>query len=190
MTVRECVSEVAQIIGDKEMEELLNKNTERNADEEALVGRYLNGLNIAVDTIASRYYTSVREVNVRADEEMRIDYNALSSRVYEIISVKDRLTGQGVSYYTLPGCLYVPSGSREYAVKFKFLPEKCGSLEDEVELLPFVSIRAVVYLMVSDMCLAKNLYDESRFWFNKFESIMTEAVANRRMRTLKFGSII
>lgn len=190
MTVRECAKEVSQILGDKEMEEILSKNEELTTEENDIVSRYLNGLNIAVDTIASRYYTSVREVRVRADEEMRIDYNSLASRVYEIVSVKDSLTGQGVDYWTLPFCLYVPSGSREYLVKFKFLPDRCTSLDDNVELLPFVSIRAVVYLMVSDMCLAKNLYDESRFWFNKFETIMTQAVANRRMRTLKVGKLI
>lgn len=189
MTVKECVSEVAEILGDKEMQDLLKKEGELTDEERSVVNRYLNGLNISVDTIASRYYTSVREVKVVADEESRIDYNALSSRVYEIISVKDSVSGRGVDYYTLPFCLYVPTGSKEYLVKFKFLPEKCVALEDRVELLPFVSIRAVVYLMVSDMCLSKNLYDESRFWFNKFETVMTEAVTKRRMRTLKVGSL-
>ena len=189
MTVRECVSEVAEVLGDKEMQDILNKYGELSADEKQAVNKYINGLNIAVDTIASRYYTSVREVKVLADEESRVDYNALSSRVYEIISVKDSLSGRGVDYYTLPFCLYVPTGSKEYLVKFKFLPEKCVSLEDKVELLPFVSIRAVVYLMVSDMCLTKNLYDESRFWFNKFETVMTEAVTKRRMRTLRVGGL-
>ena len=128
MTVRECASEVAQILGDKDMERILKMDGELEDDDQVIVNRYLNGLNIAVDTIASRYYTSVREVNVRADEENRIDYDSLASRVYEIVSVKDSLTGQGVDYYTLPFCLYVPNGNKEYSVRFKFLPEKIRRL--------------------------------------------------------------
>ena len=190
MLVREVASAVAEILGDKEAEGAINKIGELTEDENKVVTKYINGLNIAVDTIASRYYTSVRETRVQADIEDRIDYDNLSSRVYEVISVKDALTGQGVDYYTLPFCLYVPSGNKEYLVKFKFLPDKCTSLDDSVELLPFVSSRAVVYLMVSDMMLGKALYEESRFWFNKFETLMTEAVSNRRMRTLKVGRMI
>ena len=187
MVVREVALEVAEILGDKDAEKTINKNGPLTDDENKVITKYINGLNIAVDTIASRYYTSVRETRVTADNENRIDYDKLASRVYEIISVKNALNGQGVDYYTLPFCLYVPSGGRDYLVKFKFLPEKCLNLDDNIELLPFVSSRALVYLMVSDMLLSKALYDESRFWFNKFESIMTEAVTNRRMRTLKVG---
>jgi len=190
MTVLECVSEVAKILGDTEMEPVMDGSVELTDEQVKLKNRYITGLNIAVDTIASRYYTSVREVRVVSDSDQRIDYGALSPRVYEIVSVREANGGQGVDYYTLPFCLYVPSAKKEYVVKFKFLPEKCEDFDDEVELLPFVSPRAVIYLMVSDILLSKNIYDESKFWFSKFESEMTQAVSNRRMRTLKVSKII
>lgn len=190
MTVLECVSEVVGILGDAEMVPVIEGETELTTDQVKLKNRYISGLNIAVDTIASRYYASVREVRVVSDEERRIDYNALSPRVYEVLSVREANGGQGVDYYTLPFCLYVPNAKKEYVVKFKFLPEKCEDLDEEIDLLPFVSPRAVVYLMVSDILLSKNIYDESKFWFSKFESEMTQAVSNRRMRTLKVSKII
>ena len=190
MKVLDCVSEVAHILGDSEMESVINGDGELSQEQRKLKARYIAGLNIAVDTIASRYYTSVREIKVVSDSDQRIDYSALASRVYEVVSVREANGGQGVDYYTLPFCLYVPCAKKEYFVKFKFLPEKCEGFDDEVELLPFVSPRAVVYLMISDILLSKNIYDESKFWFSKFESEMTQAVSSRRMRTLKVSKII
>ena len=79
--------------------------------------------------------------------------------------------------------------------KRKDTPSKEGFLgvegvDDELGVLPFVTINAVGYLMASDIFLAKNLYEESRFWFSKFESVINQSVTSKRMRTLGFGRLI
>lgn len=192
MTAKECVGFVVSLVNDREMEKILEKldaGETLSNDEKKLEKRYISGLNIAVDTISSRYYSCEKEVRVVSDNEQKILYEALSPRVYEVLSVKEA-SGQDVDFYTLPFSVYVPKIKHEYKVKFKYLPQKVDSLADEVNILPFVPVRAVAYLMASDLLLTKNLYDEARFWFNNFESVMNQVVAKRRVRTLNISRLI
>ena len=192
MVAREIINEVAHMVGDLEFVKILEKidsAEELSVVETKQVGRYVSGLNIAVDTIASKYYLNVKEVAVTTDNEARVDYSALDDRVYEIVKVKNDC-GCLVEFYSLPFSLYLPKRNTKYFVKFKFLPKKVETIDDEVVILPFVPVRAICYLMVSDILLAKGLYDESRFWFSKFESVITQAVNSRRMRTLGVSRLV
>lgn len=192
MKARDVIELVSNLIGDQDIEAILVKkdsNEELTGQDEKKLNRYISGLNIAVDTIASRYYQNIKTVKAVSDEEQRIPYEALDERLLEVVEVLDRV-GRKVEFYSLPFSLYLPSRNSEYLVKFKYLPKKVVEIKDEVEVLPFVSNRAIAYLMASDIMLSKNLYDESKFWFNSFDSIMTQAVATRRMRTIGFSKWI
>ena len=192
MVAREIINEVSHMVGDLEFVKILEKfdgGEDLSVTDAKQIDRYIGGLNIAVDTIASRYYLNLKEVFVTTDNDARVDYSALDDRVYEIVKVKNEI-GLSVEFYSLPFSLYLPKRNTRYQVKFKYLPRKVVTLEDEVMILPFVPTRAICYLMVSDILLAKGLYDESRFWFSKFESVITQAVASRRMRTLGVNRLI
>ena len=192
MIARDVIKEVMRLVGDFDGEDILNKideNSSLDANETKCLNRYISGLNIAVDTIASKYYTTTKEVFVTSDSEKRVEYTALDERVCDIISVRD-LSNLNVEFYSLPFSLFLPKKHTRYLVKFKFLPKKVTNLTDEVEILPFVPLLSISYLMASDIFLAKNLYDESRFWFSKFESSISSAVASRRMRTLNVNRLI
>ena len=132
---------------------------------------------------------NIKEVQVVTGIDSRVEYAALDERVYEILEVTDD-SGAKVEFYSLPFSLYLPKAKAKYRVKFKFLPRKVENLSDAVEILPFVPLSAIAYLMVSDILLAKNLYDESKYWFTRFESIMTQAVSSRRMRSLGVNRLL
>lgn len=192
MVARDIINEVSHMVGDLEFNQILEKidgDEELSAVQQKQVDRYISGLNIAVDTIASRYYLNLKEVAVTTDNEARVDYSALDDRVYEIVRVKNDC-GCSVEFFSLPFSLYLPKRNTKYFVKFKFLPKKVEHIGDDVCILPFVPVRAICYLMVSDILLTKGLYDESRFWFSKFESVITQAVASRRMRTLGVNRLV
>ena len=190
MKARECIEFAVSLVHDKDAEGMLSAVEEELTDEQKVIlKRYLSGVNSAVDTIASRYYDSEKEVRVTSDIEQRISYNALDERVYEIVWVKE-MGGSKVQFYGLPFSLFVPKRNHEYVVKFKFLPAKATGLDDELEILPFVPMRAIGYLMASDICLSKNLYDEAKFWFNNFESVLNQAKTARRMRTLNIKHLL
>ena len=192
MTAWEVIVETARLIGDKELETIIDKSQageSLTAEENKKLKRYISGLNIAVDTIASRYYMNLREIKVTSSSDARVEYSELDDRVYEIVNVHDE-SGVAVEFYSLPFSLYLPKRNTRYLVKFKFLPRRVEEVSDEVMILPFVPITAICYLMVSDIMLAKNLYDESRFWFSKFESCINKAVSSRRMRTLCVSKLV
>lgn len=188
MKVIDCIKTVVNLIGDQDMGAVIEKieSGEELVDSDTkILNRYINGLNIAVDTIASRYYQNIKTVRVVSDSEQRIPYEALDERLYEVLEVVGP-AGSKVEFYSLPFSVFVPKKLTQYTVKFKYLPKKASQIEDDVEVLPFVSERAIGYLMASDIMLSRNLYDESKFWFNNFDSIMTQAVATRRVRSLAF----
>jgi len=190
MRAVEVIEDVARLVGDKDVLDVLLKPSDELTEKETkAIRRYLSGVNIAVDTIASRYYANLREVVVSSDNEAKVEYLALDERVCEIMSVKDA-GGFEVDFFSLPFHLYLPKKNSKYLVKFKFLPRKVEKIDDELEILPFIPLSAISYLMASDIFLAKNLYDESRFWFSKFESVINQAVSSRRMRTLNFTRLI
>lgn len=186
MTAREVIEFAVKLNADREMETLL-ESVGFDADEKILKN-YINSLNIAVDTIYSRYYFNTKTMNVVSDSESRVPYEALSERLFEIIKVKNK-RGEEVEFYSLPFSLYLPKPLTEYVVSFKFLPRKVVSIDDEVEVLPFISIKAIAYLMVSDIYLARGMYDESKFFFSKFEADITGAISTKRARTLKYTNL-
>ena len=193
MKVKDCIEFAVGLTHDHDLKEVLKKvdsGQELTEEEGAILSRYINGVNIAVDTIASRYYQNIKEVTVKSDLECRVMYQALDERVYEVVSVKEKQTGVDVDFYTLPFSLYLPKGNTEYVVRFKYLPTKALSSDDELEVLPFVPLRAIGYLMASDIYLSKSLYDEAKFWFNSFENEINGAVARRRMRTLNIKKLV
>lgn len=192
MTVDEIISYTSNLIGDKAIEKISDKIRDEEAitpSERKEFKRYLTGINTAVDTIASQYYTLEREIFVTSDDESCVEYSSLADRVCDILQVKD-MSGSRVKFYALPFSLYLPKPKTRYLVKFRYRPQKVNFIDDELELLPFVPIEAVGYLMASDIVLAKGLYDESKFWFSKFESVMQRVLSGRRMRTLNFDALI
>lgn len=192
MTVDEVISFVAGLVGDKDIEGVIGKIREEEAltpAERKTFRRYLSGINIAVDTIASRYYTMQKELFVTTGSESSVEYSSLSERVCDVLSVRD-MAGNKVEFYVLPFSLCLPKRNTRYLVKFRYLPKEVRDVNDELELLPFVPLEAVGYLMASDILLAKRLYDEAKFWFAKFESVMQRVLSTRRMRTLMFDKLI
>lgn len=192
MTVDEIISYTSNLIGDKSIEKIADKIRNEEAitsSERREFKRYLTGINVAVDTIASQYYTLEREIFVTSDGESSVEYSSLADRVCDVLSVRD-MSGARVKFYALPFSLYLPKPKTRYLVKFRYRPKKVNNIDDELELLPFVPIEAVGYLMASDIVLAKGLFDEAKFWFSKFESVMQRVLSGRRMRTLNFDALI
>lgn len=187
MQARECVEMAVGLVADRNMEKILEKidqGKELLEVESALVKKYMSSINIAVDTIASRYYETRAEKDAVSDSEKKIDYSLLADRIYDVVRVTDAAGGQ-VEFYQLPFNLYVPQKNTLYTVEYKYLPKKAVGLDSELELLPVVPSKAVAYLMASDISLARGLYDESKFFFSKFDSEMTQVVSRRRSRTLR-----
>lgn len=192
MIARDCIDLAVALTADRDAENLLeklDKSEQLSESESKKLSKLIAGVNIAVDTIASRYYETVKTKTVTSDAEQKVPYEALAHRVYDIIEVRDS-AGFKVDFYTLPFNVYLPKKSTEYTIKFKFLPEKISTVTAELELLPIVSVKAVAYLMASDIYLSRGLYDESKFWFNNFDSLMTQAISGRRVRTLNSKHLI
>ena len=192
MKVIDVIRRAIDFVGDLKMEEILKKleyADSLTSDEELVQQKYINGLNLAVDTIASRYYSSIAKTKVVSDDDSKIAYADLDERVYEVVKVVNK-SGVAVEHYSLPFSLLVPKPNTEYEVSFKFLPAKVESLFDQVQVLPIIDEKIVAFLMASDLCLACGQYTESKFWFSEFERGVSQAIASRRMRTLAVSKLI
>lgn len=192
MKAVDVIKRAVEFVGDLEMESIftsINYGDTLTYEQQQRMTKYINGVNLAVDTIASRYYSSVGRKKVVSDAESKIYYSDLDSRVYEVVKVVNR-AGEVVEHYALPFSLLVPNAGSSYEVVFKYLPSRVNGLNDEIEILPFVNERAVAMLLASDLCLSAGQYTESKFWFSKFEGEMSQAVTSRRMRTLAVSRLL
>ena len=176
MNASEVITIAGTLIGDSDAKEIDEKNEE-------VVKRYISALNIAVDTISTKYYSLIKRMDLVSDGEAKISYDALDGRLFEVVSVTNK-RGQEVEYFSLPFCLYLPEAYRSYEVKYKYLPEKVTSLDSDLPVLPFVSKETIGYLLASDLCLSRGMFEESKFWFNAFENSINRALSSRRARTV------
>ena len=192
MRAFDCMEKACAMLGDAKGEralELINSGESLSGDEQFVFRNYMNALNIALDTICSRYYANVARKVVTSDKDSKINYSDLDLRVYEVVAVK-RVSGDVVEHYSLPFSLLVPKPNTEYVVIYKYLPPKVTREFQNLEVMPCVDINTVAYLMASDISLANGLYADSKFWFSEFEASINRTLASRRMRTLAVSRLI
>lgn len=192
MKAVDVICRVAEILGDNELDSIITKKQageELSTKEEKRLSRAINGLNIAVDTICSRYYSCSKTVHAISDNDAKVSYKSLASRVYEIEEVTT-VVGEKVEFYALPFSVYLPASNCAYNFKIKVLPTRVTAISDEVEVMPFIDDVTIAYLMISDIMLSVSSFDESKFWFSKFEERMIEILSRRRTRFLAVKRLI
>ncbi len=151
--------------------------------------KLINCINLSVERIATSYIRLNKTEAFVSDGEGKIAYEDFASPVVEVVDVFTGAFGGGVNYMVMPFNLYLPEPAKRYFVKYRYLPTKVEVLEDEIELPVFVTARLVAMAVSGDYLLSKNLYDESKFWSDKFDTEMVRVMsgkANKTLRSYKF----
>lgn len=195
MIAIDCLRLVANFLSDSKMCAILDKLEE---DSEAVLtqaekqklGFYLNSLNVAISTISVEEIPLVDEVVVASGADSKIDYSAISARVYEVLEVVDEKTRMRSQFYALPFSLYLPKPLTPYVIKFSYLPAKVKSVFDEVGVSSLVVDSVVAKLMASDILLAKNSYDEASIWKSEYRKAIGAVKLRRKRMCLPYRKFV
>ncbi len=158
---------------------------EFSAEASEEIKKLVNCLNLTVERIASNYLRLTKKEALVSDSDGKIEYSMFSHSPIEILDVCEGAYNFSTLFSCLPFHLYVPNGGESYIVKYRYLPARVGELNEDVNIAIFVTPRVLSLGMVSDYLLAKNLYDECKFWNEKFESELLMSINGVGKKTLK-----
>lgn len=188
MKVSEIIKLASILVGDNdvanavtEMEDAIEAGEMYEASDsvEKKIKKYINCLNLTIDRIATNFITLKNTEAMASDSEGKIAYSAFLKKVIEVRRVVDSSSGSELQFVALPFHLYLPHANRRVLVEYKIMPEEVALVSDEIELPPIVTPRILSLGVASDLLLSLNVFDESKFWNEKFESALTSALSTR-----------
>lgn len=153
------------------------------------IDKLISCINLCTDRIAVSYVTLKKSEALVSDFEGKIAYSDFAQRINRIEKVEDSLSGRELDFRALPFHLYLPYANRRVTVTYSFTPAKVTSLEDEISLPPVIGVRTLALGVVSDFLLSKNIYDESKYWNERFEESIVQSLARKQnlyLRARKF----
>ncbi len=190
MKVKEIIALASAICGMEDVEGAILRYEKAKEEEvefvfeesiEAKIDKAIKCINLTMSRIASEYLSLKKVETLTTDFEGKIPYADFSYRAIEIIDVKDLISGESLEYECLPFHLYLAERNKAVNVVYRYLPEEVASLEDEVYLPEFVTKRIIALGVVSDLMLSANVYDESKFWNEKFEEAIEKSISKRKV---------
>lgn len=195
MQVFDCVLAAANFLSDTNMIDILcrisgDDGASLSDAEKKKVNSYIGAFNIASATVAAEEVPLYDEKVVVSDGDAKIDYGALSDRLFEVCGVKSYLTEVRCDFYALPFALFVPRANEKYIIRFKYLPVKAKTLFDQIELSPLVLPEVLAKLMVSDILLSKNSYDEASVWRNEYRRAIGSVLQKKRRSLIPFRRLV
>ena len=189
LTVKDVIGLASDLIGlDDVSAELQNyenaiandENFEFTSAVKKKIDRLIKCVGLTVDRIASNYLSVNRSEELVSDFQGKISYDDFSASVIEIIAVSDASSGAEIPFNSLPYHLYLPYKNRRVLVDYRFSPRPLKSVDEEIVLPPIVSKRVIALGVVSDYLLSKNVYDEAKYWNEKFEENLISQITRRQ----------
>ena len=179
MKVKDVIKNAAIYLADRKMLDLLSGKLCGDANEEVLTNSelkevlyYVASFNLATRTIASIDLPVFNIEKVKSDSEAKIDYSNFGEEVYEVCEVVDKSLDSFVQFFALPFSLCVPCKNREYLVKYSYLPEKVGSVQDTIILPKEYAENLIALLMASDIFLSRSSYEEHAYFKNEYKKLL------------------
>lgn len=143
------------------------------------IQKYISCLNLTIDRIATSFVTLKNTEAMISDSEGKIPYSSFSKKLIEVRRVVDSSTGSEINFTALPFHLYLPYANRRVLVECKIMPQAVALVTDDIELPPIITPRILSLGVASDLLLSLNVFDESKFWNEKFESALMSALTTR-----------
>lgn len=190
MKVKEIIMLASALAGMEDVEKALiefNNATDKGEEyifEESIsekINKAIKCINLTTSRIATEYLSLKKEVIQVSDLEGKIPYTNFDESLIEVLAVSDAGSGCALEFAPLPFHIYIPYRNRRVKVVCRYLPREVNSLEDEVSFPEFVTKRVVALGVVSDLLLSANVYDESKFWNEKFEEAIEKSLSKRKV---------
>lgn len=188
MTASEVILLASELMG---AEDVVNAIEERNNmlqngleykfndSMQKKINKLIKCINFTTDRIATNYINIKKVQSFVSDAEGKIAYSDFLGGVVDIEYVWDYSTSNDLDFKVLPFHLYVGLPNRKVSACYKFVPDEIDDLDEEIVMPPFVTTRILALGVVSDYLLSKNVYDESKYWNERFEGALIGAVSKR-----------
>ncbi len=143
------------------------------------IDKLLKCVSLTADRIASNYLSMNTSDEMVSDFQGKISYDEFSHNVIDVITVSDASSEALIKFNALPFHIYLPYKNRRVIVDYRFSPKAVKSIDEYIALPPIISKRTIAFGIVSDFLLSKNIYDESKFWNEKFEKTIISEVSRK-----------
>ena len=172
MLLKEVIMTALTYLGDDEIA------LDKSVVEHPKLNTLLRCANIVIKEIATDYLPLTEQEQVEV-KDGRINYDSLSYRVLEVLSVKNAKTDAKSLFRHTPSCLELVNKDIQLAdVKYNYMPIDVG-IDDECPISPLVSAKTVAMGVCSEFCLIEGMYEQSVMFSDRYKEDLRGAVRKK-----------
>ncbi len=177
MLVKDVIIKACDFIDNDSLSELLKNNLSLSDELQDMLNKLIKCFNLVRNEIASEYLPIVK-IDVVRPSQNKIELTALSSKLLEVISIRDS-KGHTLKYEIREDGIYLNSNEK-VLIKYNSIPQE---LDLSGEFNSFLPERVFAYGIVKEYYFMQTLYEDAKIWDERFKNSL-QIIERKKSETI------